>query len=57
MKLSDATKACSQNSLFYRGMKLFNKLPMDIRDENDYKKYDQKLKNYINNNLETVIYM
>lgn len=47
---TNATKACSQNSLFYKGIKLFNDLPVEIREEENYKKYDEKLKTYIKNN-------
>lgn len=50
ISLINATKACSQNSLFFKGIKLFNNLPLEIREEKNYKIYDEKLKIYIRSN-------
>lgn len=46
-----ATKTCSQNSLFYRGIKLFNDLPKEIREEIIPNKFQLKLKTYIRGNI------
>lgn len=50
MSVVNVTKTCSQNSLFYKGIKLFNDLPVEIREENSYNKFVQKLKIYVRNN-------
>lgn len=39
-----------QNSLFYKGINLFNELPEEIRREKIFTKYDKKLRTHIMNN-------
>ena len=49
--LTNMIKSCSQNSLFYKGIKLFNSLPNEIKNQNTITKYQNSLKNYIKQNL------
>lgn len=46
-----ATKACSQNSLFYRGIILYNTLPSDIRSGQSQRNFKRRLKNYMVENF------
>ena len=39
IELSKATKTCSQNSLFYKGISLYNSLPINIRNEESVNKF------------------
>lgn len=47
----DATRACSQNSLFHRGIKLFNELSGELRDEISPNIFENKLEIYVKNNF------
>lgn len=45
IEVINATKACCcQNSVFYEGIKIFNDLPNEIRDERSCKMYERKMK-------------
>lgn len=44
------TKACSQNSLFYKGIKLFNSLPTEIKNCDSVNNCAKILKDYVINN-------
>lgn len=44
--LTNATKSCSQNALFYKGIKLFNSLPESIKSEDSNTKFQEILKEY-----------
>lgn len=43
----NATKACSQNSLFFKGIRMFNELPREIREEPNPASFERKLKSYV----------
>lgn len=45
--LTNATKTCSQNALFYKGIQLFNSLPEYIKSENSKPKFQKLLSKYI----------
>lgn len=47
IELTNATKACSQNSLFYKGISLFNSVPENVKNENSVYKFNTKLKDVI----------
>lgn len=49
--VSDAIKTCSQNSLFYKGIRLFNSIPLEIREADTFNKFKKLLEQYIRNNL------
>lgn len=44
---TNAIKACSQNALFYKGIKLFNTLPNEIKQSDSLVSFQKPLKNYI----------
>lgn len=44
IELTNATKTCSQNSLFYKGVALFNRLPDSIKSSNTIPEFKKKLK-------------
>lgn len=50
IELVNATKVCSQNSLFYRGLKNFNDLPVEIREENNFNRFQRMLMSFIKGN-------
>lgn len=47
IELVKATKACSQNSLFYKGISIFNKLPDSIKNEKSVNRFKKSLKDVI----------
>lgn len=47
LKLTNARKTCSQNALYYKGIKLFNSLPREIRDEESIFKFQRQLTKYV----------
>lgn len=47
IELTKATKACSQNSLFYKGVMLYNSLPDNIRNEESVNIFKTKLKDVL----------
>lgn len=47
IKLTTATKSTSQNSLFYKGVKLYNSLPKVITEEMSFCKFKSLLKDHI----------
>lgn len=48
--LVSAMKACSQNSLFHKGFKLYNSMPKLITDENLLEKFKTLLSKYVTEN-------
>lgn len=50
LAVTDATKACSQNALFYRGIQLYNAIPKEIRQIDSIKLFEKQLKNYVMEN-------
>lgn len=49
--LPNLTKTCSQNSLFYKGMKLFNTLPNEITNQIPISKFKNALSEFIYQNF------
>lgn len=49
--LTNASKSCSQNALFYKGIKLFNTLPLEIKNEESKTKFQKILQIYIFENI------
>lgn len=47
IELVNATKTCSQNSLFYKGIALFNRIPLDLRNETSVEIFKHKLKKVV----------
>lgn len=50
IELTKANKSSSQNSLFYKGIKLYNSIPNDIKDIKSEHKFIEKLKTYVKEN-------
>ena len=51
INLTDANKACSQNSLFYKGIKLFNSLPSEIKNCETISQFKKLLKKFVKENF------
>lgn len=47
LKLANATKSCSQNSIFYKGIKLYNSLPMTIKQAETLNLFQKLLKTHV----------
>lgn len=47
IKLADENEHCSQNSLFYKGVKLYNYLPNIIKNDETINKYQNSLNKYV----------
>ena len=47
INVPNLTKTCSQNSLFYKGVKLYNSLPAVIKSQESESKFTNLLKEYI----------
>lgn len=47
LELNKATKACTQNSLFYKGIDQFNKLPLEIKEADNLLSFITKIKKYV----------
>lgn len=47
IELSNSSKACSQNSLFYRGIQTYNEIPDHIKNETSKQRFETKLRDYI----------
>lgn len=39
-------KTCTQNSLFYKGIRLFNTIPTEIKEADCFRKFENLLKTY-----------
>lgn len=52
IELVRATMACSQNSLFYRGIQMYNSLPIEIRSESSDTSFETKLKKYVKERIQ-----
>lgn len=52
INLIAAHKSCSQNALFFKGIKLYNSLPVNLRAENSQTKFEKYLRNYVKENFE-----
>lgn len=42
-----ATRHCTQNSLFYKGVRMFNELTDELKNETDLAVFKNKLKTYV----------
>lgn len=51
IELINATKMCSQNSLYYKGFALYNSLPNGIKDEKSVYKFKSLLREHVRQNL------
>lgn len=51
IRVSNATKYCSQNSLFYKGVQLYNSLPNDIKNVDSLNKFKSKIYKYTTENF------
>ena len=49
--VTDAIKACSQNQLFYKGIKLFNTLPIELKNQDNLNRFQTMLKAYTKENF------
>lgn len=47
MRLTNTVKACSQNTIFYNGVKRYNSLPMEVKMSDTLKEFETKLKKYV----------
>lgn len=47
LELNKATKACTQNSLFYKGIDQFNKLPLELKEAENLTTFITKIKKYV----------
>lgn len=47
IKLTNSTKSCSQNALFYKGIQTFNSLPPNIKFEKSFTKFKKLLYEYV----------
>lgn len=47
IELTKATKTCSQNSLYYKGIKMFNALPNEIKCEKSQNCFEKRLRKHI----------
>ena len=52
IELVRANMACSQNSLFYKGVQMYNSIPDDIKNENVHTTFKRKLKEYVKQKFE-----
>lgn len=48
--IENFTKKCTQNSLFYSGLRMYNSLPSEIKDEKSIHKFKSKLKYHMSLN-------
>lgn len=48
---SRAIKAYTQNSIFYKGIVLYNKMPQTLRNESNLNKFKKMVKKYVNENF------
>lgn len=44
---TNATKTCSQNALFYKGIQLYNAIPNEIKEVNSLNKFANLMKKYV----------
>lgn len=51
IEVTTAMKACSQNSLFYKGIRLFNSIPKVIRDAENFAKLEKLLETHVRKNF------
>ena len=51
LERKDAKKTCSQNSIFFKGIELYNKLPDDIKSYNCIFQFKKKIKEYVRKNF------
>lgn len=47
IKVTNANKSCSQNSLFYNGIKLFNSIPLEIKNADSLTTFQTKIRKYV----------
>lgn len=50
IELTKARRSCGQNSLFHKGIKIFNSIPNDIKNIESEQKFIKALKSYVKQN-------
>lgn len=51
IELKNATKQCTQSSIFFNGLKMFNRLPNEVTNTDNLNMFATNIKKYVRQNV------